>query len=150
MVLAVLAAVAAPVALAGCGGRDEDADRYVGQVNRAQETFADRFATIQRRLTATSTPQEDRRALRDFRTATDTIVSELRAIRPPERVKDLHGRLIAAVAAYGTEIDRARRLLARGDQEEVARARTQLSGAVRAVSRRITATIQAINQRLES
>ncbi len=148
--MTLLAALAGPAAAAGCGGTDEEADRYVGEVNRAQETFADRFAAIQKRLTTTSTPREDRRALRDFRRATDTIVGDLRAIEPPERVDDLHGRLVDAVAGYGREIDRARRLLDRGDPQEASRARTELSGAVGVVSRRITATIAAINDRLQS
>ncbi len=148
--LALLVVAAGPGAVAGCGGTDEEADRYVVRVNRAQESFADRFAEIQGRMSTTSTPQEDRRALRDFRAATDTVVTELRAIEPPERVDDLHGRLVQAVAGYGREIDRARRLVEEGDPQEVIRARTQLSGAVGEVSRRITATIAAINDRLQS
>lgn len=146
----LLLALLAAAALAGCGGADEEADAYVGRVNQAQQSFADRFAAIQKRLTTTSTPREDRRALRQFRAATDTIVGDLRAIDPPERVDDLHGRLVQAVAGYGREIDRARRLLDKGDPQEASRARTELSGAVGAVSRRITAAIAAINDRLQS
>jgi len=151
LLLGVLGVLAAPAAAAGCGGgTDEEADRYVGQVNAAQKSFADRFAAIQKRLTATSTPREDRQALRDFRRATDTIVRDLRAIEPPERVDDLHGRLVQAVAGYGREIDRARRLLDEGDPEQAGRARTQLADAVGRVSQRITAAIAAINDRLQS
>ena len=150
LLLALLAVTSGAGAVAGCGGTDEEADRYVGRVNRAQESFADRFARIQGRMTTTSTPREDRRALRDFRAATDTIVTELRAIRPPEEVDDLHGELVRAVAGYGREIDRARALLDEGDPKKVIRARTQLSGAVGRVSRRITAAIAAINSRLKS
>jgi hypothetical protein len=150
LLLALLAAASGAGAMAGCGGTDEEADRYVGRVNRAQESFADRFAEIQGRMSTTSTPREDRRALRDFRAATDTIVAQLRAIRPPEEVADLHGELVRAVAGYGREIDRARALLDEGDPKKVIRARTQLSGAVGRVSRRITAVIAAINDRLQS
>ena len=149
LLLLLLAAAGAP-ALAGCGGSDGEADRYVEQVNAAQESFADRFAAIQQRLTTTSTPAEDRRALRDFRAATDRVVADLRAVEPPDEVRDLHGRLVGAVAGYGREIDRARRMLEGGDPQQVIRARTELSGAVGNVSRQITAAIAAINERLES
>ena len=148
LLLAVLAA-GAP-GLAGCGGSGAEEERYVEQVNAAQESFADRFAAIQKRLTTTSTAAEDRRALRDFRLATDRIVRDLRAVEPPESVDDLHDRLIAAVAGYGSEIDRARGMLSAGDPQQVIRARTELSGAVGDVSRRITAAITAINARLQS
>jgi hypothetical protein len=149
LLLLSLLAVAAAGGLTACGGSDEEADRYVERVNAAQESFADRFAAIQKRLTTTSSPAEDRRALRDFRAATDQIVAELRAIDPPERVTDLHARLVEAVAGYGREIDRARERLATGDPQDVIRARTELSGAVADVSRRITEAIAAINERLE-
>ncbi len=151
MLLLLTALAAGTPVLAGCGGGSgEEAERYVEQVNAAQESFADRFAAIQKRLTTTSTAAEDRRALRDFRLATDRIVRDLRAVDPPVRVDDLHGRLVDAVAGYGGEIDRARGMLSAGDPQQVIRARTELSGAVGDVSRRITAAITAINERLQS
>jgi hypothetical protein len=150
LALAAVAAVGAGTpALAGCGGSDREAERYVEQVNAAQQTFADRFAAIQGRLTTTSSPAQDRRALREFGTATDRIVRDLRAVPAPERVDDLHLRLVAAVAGYGTQIERARGLLEEGDRRQAIRARTELSGAVGDVSRQITTAITAINRRLQ-
>jgi hypothetical protein len=113
---AVLAAVALAMtatATTGCGGGDGGGDgdraRYVATVNAAQKDFRLRFDRLSNGITATSTPAQGRRMLDRFQIALDGAIRRLRVARPPAGVQALHRQLIAALAAYGRPIDRARR-----------------------------------------
>jgi hypothetical protein len=143
LVLAALALVAA-----GCGGDTDKKNDYVNAVNAAQTKFQTTFDRLQADITATSTPRQDRATLDRFRKAVDTVVAELRAIKPPGSVKTLHSQLISQVSGYGAEIDRAKTAFASRDPQKVIAANTKFASAVTKVSQKITATIDAINKRL--
>ena len=149
-VLSALALVALLVAaLPGCGGSDaKDANTYVTAVNRSQDQFATTFDRLSKKITSTSTPEQDQRTLDGFKAAVDKVVGDLRAVKVPTKVKDLHAQLIAELAAYGREIDRAKAAFARGDAASIARAQTELAGAVTRVDTQINQTIAAINKKL--
>ncbi|HSD76486.1 MAG TPA: hypothetical protein VLA98_03750 [Solirubrobacteraceae bacterium] len=147
---ALLAAAAVVLAGAGCGGgADRSADRsYVQAVNAAQNDFADRFDRLSSRITSTSTPRQDRRTLAQFQVAVDRVVRRLRAVRPPERVRALHARLIAEISGYRAQIGAARRAFASRDPQRVLAAQGRLVGAVNATGARVNRTIDDINRRL--
>ena len=147
-----LAAVALACALAtsSCGGSgDDNGERYVEQVNRAQEAFATRVDELSAGITATSSAARDRRTLRSFQQAVDDVGGDLRRIRPPSEVRALHGRLVSAVDGYGDEVQQATRTLQtsrsparlRGAQRELARATTSFGAT-------LSRTIEEINREL--
>jgi hypothetical protein len=151
--LPALAAALAVAALAttGCGAAESHggADaRYVAAVNAAQDRFVRSLNRLSSTITATSTPQQDRRTLRRFEQAVDGAVAQLRHVRPPDRVRDLHARLVAEVSSYRAPIVDARRAFASGSPRRIVAAQGRFVGAVSRTGERVNGTIAAINRRL--
>jgi hypothetical protein len=149
--VAALAGVVLTVAGAGCGGGSSDGNtRYINAVNAAQNDFAQRFTRLSTRITATSTPRQDRRTLGQFQLAVEGVVRRLRAVRPPARVETLHRRLIAEIGGYSSQIGAARRAFASRDPQRVLAAQGRLVGAVNETGARVNRTIDQINTRLRA
>jgi hypothetical protein len=146
-IVPVLLAVTA-VAASGCGSDTKASNDYVDAVNRAQNGFAASFDRLSSRITSTSSPAQDRRTLDGFKRAVDRTVGQLRAIDVPTRVKPLHAQLVNEIAAYGREIDKAKRAFASGSPQAILKAQTQLVSAVTRVSGQINRTIDQINRKL--
>ena len=135
---------------AGCGGTDPDArNAYVAEVQTAQKLYVTRFEQAGKRFTTTSTLDQDRAALDAFARATQTFVTSLKDISPPEEVSDEHARLTAAMVGYAGRVTQARSDLARGSDADRARVRTELSSSVQATQERITKAIAEINAGLQ-
>ena len=146
--LAVALAAVMPVA-AACSNDVDERNAYVAAVNRAQTDFRSTFEQLGSRITATSSPQEDRRTLRGFSDAVDRAVVRLRRVAPPAEVRTLHDRLISSIDAYGREIDKARTAFRSTSTARIIEAQTQLISAITAVSGRINRTIAEINRALK-
>jgi hypothetical protein len=147
-VLAAVLVAVLPLGLVACGGDHKQDNAYVDAVNRAQDDFKATFDRLSSRITATSTPAQDRRTLRAFRTAVDRAVVRLRAIDVPARVEGLHARLVGEIASYGRQIDRAQAAFRSRDAQAVLSAQTDLVSAVTRVSAQVNRTIDAINRKL--
>ncbi len=139
----MLAAVAA-VAAAGCG-EDDASIVYLERVDAAQRTFAERVGRIGAGVTATSSPQQDRRTLRRFEGALDDVVAELRAIAPPGEVRALHGRLIGALADYERDVASVVRAIDGDSPARLRAAQRELQRATTDVDDRIDRTTAEIN-----
>ena len=138
------------VLLVGCGGDDaEDANRYVNAVNQAQNGFAQTVDRLSGRISASSSPSQDRRTLRSFNGAVTDVVGDLRAIDPPKDVEALHRRLVADMGAYGLQVRRATSTLGSDDPRRLVAAQQKLLKATDTVTNRINTTISAINRRLK-
>jgi hypothetical protein len=146
-VLPIALAVAA-IAVSGCGSDVKARNDYVDAVNKAQNGFATSFARLSRRITSTSTPAQDQRTLNGFKRAVDRAVTQLRAIEVPESVKGQHAQLVNEIAAYGREIDKAKKAFRSSSPQDVIKAQTQLVSAVTRVSAQINHTIDQINTKL--
>jgi hypothetical protein len=145
LVALVVAAIGGGIA--GCGGSDAKND-YVKAVNGAQGGLAKRFDALGARITATSTPAQDRKTLSDYESAVVAAVGELRGVEPPDGMGDLHRRFIGEIAGYGSEVRKAREKLSTGRPQDAIAAQRSLVTAVGRISSRINDTIAAINNRL--
>jgi hypothetical protein len=143
LIVAALALVAA-----GCGTDTKEANDYVDAVNKAQNSFATKFDELSGKITSTSTAADDRETLDGFRQAIDKVVADFRAVKAPDKVKDLHGKLIAEVSAYGKEIDKAKGAFADDDPQAIVKAQADLVSAVTRVQSQINQTIADINKKL--
>jgi len=145
-----LGGIVAAALLAGCGsGNVDEANRYVDAVNRAQSQFTGTMDRLSGRITAGSSSSADTRVLRSFDTAVARVVGDLRDIEPPERVAQLHRRLVGEMDSYGLRVRRETTTLRSKDPRRLVAAQQRLLSATDAVSRDINATIAAINRRLE-
>ena len=147
----LLAALLVAGLLSGCGGggKVKEANRYVDAVNRAQTHFATTIDQLSKRITPKSTPTEDRATLQGFEAAVDRVVSELRAIRPPDRVKALHAKLVALLTTFRDQVDRSRTDLTKGTATALIAAQEGLAKATADVSSGINATVAQINTALD-
>jgi uncharacterized phage infection (PIP) family protein YhgE len=143
----VLAIVVALLA-SGCGSDTKAANDYVDSVNKAQNDFAATFDKLSNKITSTSSAQQDRQTLDGFKQAVDKVVTDLRSVKVPGKVKDLHGQLVAEISDYGEEIDKAKKAFAGDDPQAIIKAQTELVSAVTRVSAQINRTIDAINRQL--
>ena len=135
--------------LAGCGGGDTKTNNaYVDQVNKVQSEFAATFERLSGQITATSTAAQDRATLESFRRAVDKTVANLRAITPPDKVKDLHAQLATTIASYGAAIAAAEKGLTRADAATRAKASAKLSEETSTTSADFSRVIDEINRKL--
>ncbi|HEV2820138.1 MAG TPA: hypothetical protein VGW11_06505 [Solirubrobacteraceae bacterium] len=147
---AALLILLAGALVAGCGGDAEERNAYVGQVNRAQQAFADTVQELSGQITEESTTDADRKTLRRFESAIDGVVEELRSIEPPEEVATQHRELVQTMDGYGDEVSAAVDALEEDeDPEELLSAQRQLLEATRKVSADINRSIGEINGRLQ-
>jgi hypothetical protein len=144
----ILILVALALVGSGCGADTKAANDYVDAVNEAQTGFAAKFDSLSSRITSTSTAAQDRQTLDGFKQAIDKVVTDFRAVKPPDKVKALHARLISEISAYGREIDNAKKAFADEDPQAIVKAQADLVSAVTRVQSQINATIAEINKKL--
>ena len=146
-----LALAVCALGVAGCGGgsSDDGGSRYVDQVNKAQQDFAARVDELSKGITASSTAARDRQTLQSFEEAVGQVGGDLRAIKPPEKVRGLHDRLVRAVDGYGDDVEKAADTLQTSRSPEKLRAaQRKLSQATTAFGTTLNETIDQINKRL--
>ena len=135
------------LAAAGCGSSSGGGHgAYVKALNQAQTGLQQRFSQLGEKVTATSTPAQDRRTLAAYQRAVTTTVDDLRAIDPPSGFEGLHRQFVGEVADFGSALRQARARIANGD---ALAARTGVKTAAEQTGRRVNATIEAINKKLE-
>jgi len=146
----LLLAVAA-LALAACGGEDDQKAKnaYVGEVNAAQNEFADTVQTVSERITPKSSSSQDRKTLEQFQAAIADVVKNLRGIDVPDGVGSEHDQLVAAMSGFGDQIEEATTALRNPDSTKIAEAQRTIQTATQTVNLRIDAAIAAINSKLK-
>ena len=144
----ILVVVALALVAWGCGADTKAANDYVDAVNEAQTGFAAKFDSLSSRITSTSTAAQDRQTLDGFKQAIDKVVTDFRAVKPPDKVKALHARLISEISAYGGEIDKAKKAFEDEDPQAIVKAQADLVSAVTRVQSQINTTIADINKKL--
>jgi hypothetical protein len=151
-VIPVLVGVVVMLAASACGTDEAAKQRntYADEVNRAQNSFAQSFKSLSKRITSTTTPGRGRKTLQGFEDAVDAVVVDLRRIDAPGDVRPLHRRLITEISGYGREIHKAKLAFATGSPQRILRAQSALVEATTAISARINNTIAAINRRLQA
>lgn len=145
---ATLLAVIAAAVLVGCGGGKGANDDYVTALNQAQNGLLKRVTQLNTRITATSTPRQDRATLKAYETAVGTAVHDLRAIDPPSGFEDLHQQFVGEVAEYGTVVRHARDQLS-GTAKSSLAVRSTLPASLDRIAQKLNATIKAINAKLQ-
>jgi predicted small secreted protein len=145
------ALVACALVLASCGGggsSDDGGAAYVERVNKAQQDFAARVDELSKGISSTSSAARDRQTLKSFETAVDEVGGDLRAIKPPEKVRGLHDQLVQAVDGYGDDVTTAAEALNSGSPSKLRAAQRELAQATTAFGTTLNETIDRINKTL--
>lgn len=143
--LMVACVVAVGLALAGCGGNDDQAKRdqtYITSVNAAMQRFAQAAKALPSGFKAET--------LRTYSGALDRAAASLTAIQPPDSVATLHRRLTTDVSGYANEIEKASEAPLSADPDQVVAAQQQLLKATNAANGDVNRTLTAIGRKLDS
>lgn len=142
--LAVLALVAT-----GCGGDTKKSNDYVDAVNKAQTDFADNIQKV-----GTSAPSGGdaaaaaKQTFSNLSTAIDKVVSDLKAVDPPDDVKDLHNELISELNEFGGQVKEAASSISSNDPQAIVAAQSKFATSASSLGTRISKTISDINTKL--
>jgi hypothetical protein len=137
------------LAAVGCGAGNGERNDYVKALNTAQTGLAQRFESLQTRITPTSTPAQDAKTLQAYEAAVRSTVHGLRGVDPPDGFDDLHRRFVDQVAQYGVALRQARGQLRSDDPQAILAAQGRLRSAIGRVGERLNATIRAINTKIK-
>jgi uncharacterized phage infection (PIP) family protein YhgE len=148
-VAVLCAAVLSLVAGVGCGGDTKASNNYVDAINKAQTDFA---ANIHKLGSGTSTSSDPAQAAKDTFAKLDTaikkVVADLKAVKPPDKVKDLHSELIGELNDFEAQVKTAGASLGSGDPQAIVKAQSKFAASASSLGTRISQTIDKINKKL--
>ena len=146
---AALPALLAAAVLVGCGEDAAAANRYVQDVNQAQQRFAASLQQLTGRITSESTRASDQRTLKQVEQLIAEAVGDLRDIEPPDEVRGQHQAFIDLFQSYSKELDPLAESLD-ADPGQQLRANRRYVEASNRFAGRVDRIIEQINQRLDS
>jgi hypothetical protein len=146
----VVAALAVCLALVGCGESTDDKNAYVEQVNTAVNRFATKVTDVSQSITKDSSTRQDRRTIKRFRAAINDVVRTLQTIKVPGDVREEHGRLVAAMTTFGSDVADAEKAMRRNTASAVDAGQRKLGAATITVNAKIRSATDAINTRLRA
>lgn len=157
---ALLAAAALSAGFAACGSDDEESasgetateekalepGAYIDTVNEVQSDFATEAAKLN--LANPASPAAFEESLGELLVLLDTLVEDLEAAQPPDRVSAEHDRLVDGLRDYGDLVEANKDGLVSEDQAKVKASATKIGeGSVR-FSQTFDATVKQINDKL--
>jgi hypothetical protein len=144
--LAALSLVAA-----GCGSDTKANNDYVDAVNKAQTEFADNIQKVGSSAPSGSDPAaKAKQTFTALGAAIDKVIADLKAVEPPDDVKDLHNKLISQLNDFGGQVDQAASALGSGDLKAIATAQAKFAQSASSLGTEISKTISDINTKLQN
>src|SRR3954454_15078329 len=139
------------IAAAGCGSDTKSSNDYVTAINKVQTEFA---ANVQKVGSSSAASGSDpaaaaKKTFADLKTAIDKAVVDLKAVKPPDKVKDLHNQLISEMSQFDAQVKTASESLSSKNPKTIDTAQTQFASSASTLGTRISATIGAINKKLQ-
>jgi hypothetical protein len=144
----LLGAVLALVAASGCGGDTKSSNDYVESLNKVQTDFADSVQKTSAPSSGSSTDQAQA-VFDNLDEAIDKLISDLKGVEPPDKVKDLHNDLITEMTQFQAQVKTAGAALKSGDPTKIVAAQKQFAADASTLGTKIGQTIQGINDKLQ-
>src|SRR3954447_16093162 len=149
---AVVACLAALLLLAaaGCGSDTSSKNDYVKSINQAQTDLLSNVQKVGSSTSGSDPAAAAKKTFTDLKAAIDKFVADLKAVDPPDQVKDLHNELISEISSVGTQVKQAGESLKSGDTQTIATAQSKLATTVTSLQTQMAKTIDDINKKLQS
>jgi uncharacterized protein YcfL len=144
-----LAAVAL-VVCAGCGSDTKSSNDYVDSVNKAQTDLLSNVQKVGSASSGSDPTAAAKKTFSDLSSAIDKFIADLKAVDPPDKVKDLHNRLISEITQVGARVKQAGGSLDSQDPQTLVTAQSKLATSVTALQTEMSKTIDDINTKLHS
>src|SRR4051794_33263370 len=122
----VVALVMSLIAAAGCGGSDtKKSNDYVKDINQIQTEFAASITKVQSNAgTGTEAVQNTFTGMQD---AIDKVIKDLENIKPPDKVKDLHNKLIKELETFNKAVANAADAVTSKDPQKILAAQSSFA-----------------------
>ena len=147
----VTAALLSLVVVAGCGGDTKASNNYVDAINKVQTDFAN---NVQKAGSSPSTGSDAAAAAKktfaDLQTAIDKVIADLQGVKPPDKVKALHAKLISEMQEFNKEVQTAGDSLSSGNPQKILAAQSKFASDASSLGTKIGTTISYINDKLHS
>jgi len=149
-VAVICAAAISLVAAGGCGSDTKSSNSYVDAINKAQTEFVD---NVQKAGSGASTSSDPTQRAKDTFASLDAaiqkVVAELKAVKPPDKVKDLHNELISELDQFESQVKTAADSLGSGNPQAIVQAQSKFATSASLLGTRISHTIDSINTKLQ-
>ena len=150
LVIVTVAALALVVG-SGCGSDTKKSNDYIKQINKVQQDFATNVQKVGSSASAGSDPLASaQKTFADLKTAIDKAISDLKAVSPPDKVKDLHSQLVAEMNQFSQEVKTAGDSLKSKDPQKILQAQSKFATDAGSIETKVTQTIDQINTKLHS
>ena len=134
----------------GCGSDTKSKNDYVKAVNKAQTDFADNVQKVGSSAPAGGdAASKAKQTFSALSVAIDKVVADLKAVEPPDKVKDLHNQLISEMNEFGSQVKAAAGSLDANDPQAIATAQSKFATSASSLGTRISKTISDINTKLQ-
>jgi hypothetical protein len=145
----VCAAALSLVVAAGCGGSSTSSNDYVTALNKAQTDFAASVRKVGSSSAGGNPTASAKKTFSDLSAATDKVVADLKAVEPPDKVKDLHQQLISEMTQFRAQVKAAGDSLTSNDPNAILSAQSKFASSASSLGARISKTIGDINAKLQ-
>jgi len=117
------------IAASACGGdpAQERADAYVDGLNKVRAALSAELERLATEAPPTSTPKSEARLLLAYERAFAKASAGVRALKPPEPVRDQHAGLLAALREYEVALGKARAVGAKAPAASIPAVRDRLA-----------------------
>jgi hypothetical protein len=148
--VALVVAALALVVVAGCGSDTKESNNYVNAINKAQTDFANNVQKIGSASASGSDPAAAaKKTFQDLDAAINKVVADLKAVDPPDKVKDLHDQLVSELGQFESQVKKAGDSLGSGDPQAIVKAQTTFASSASSLGTQISKTINDINSKLQ-
>lgn len=141
-------AALALIGTTGCGGDTKSSNNYVDAVNKAQTDLLSNVQKVGSAPNSSDPAASAKKTFSDLGAAIDKFVADLKAVEPPDKVKDLHNRLISEITQVGGQVKAAGSTLDSKDPQAIVTAQSKLATSVTALQTEMSKTIDDINTKL--
>ena len=135
---------------AGCGSDSQSTNDYVSAINKVQTNFAKDVKKVGTERSGSDPAAAAKKTFADLKTAIDRVVADLKAVQPPDKVKDLHNQLVSEMSQFDSQVKTAGESMSSKDPKAIEKAQTQFASSASTLGTQISQTIDAINKKLQS
>jgi hypothetical protein len=148
----LLTAVLALVAAGGCGGSSDtkSSNDYVKELNQVQTDFVNSISKATASSGTGSAQDQAKNTFASLNTSIDKLITDLKGIEAPDKVKSLHNDLIDEMTQFKAQVNTAADSLASGDTTKIVAAQTKFATEASQLQTQIGKTISGINTKLQS
>ena len=147
---AVICLAALALVATGCGSDTKASNDYVKQVNKIQTDFLSDVQKVGNGASASTDPATAaKKTFSDLSGAIEKFIADLKNVDPPDKVKELHNRLISQMNQVDSEFKQAGSSIDSKDSKTILAAQTKLATSVSSLETQLSKTISDINSKLQ-